>query len=180
MKSHKLLKAVLFFLGIGLFCLVKANVALDQIHAILDHKTKSAEKNTSSISPQVLSTTSKKLSWSDFNRAYSVVAFFSSRCPHCQRFMPILRSWQQDNGTTLLSYSINGEGLPSFPRPLEATDEVKQTFFRSQEIVVPALFVVNNQTMDILPIAVGEMSKEELVQQMNKVKLVLLGGPHEN
>lgn len=105
--------------------------------------------------------------WTIFNEHYALIVFFSSTCPHCQRFTPIVADFTSTHKIKVYPYTIDGNGVSTFPNPLLATDEVKTKFYQSMQVVVPAVFIVNTETMEIIPIDVGEESATEFERDMN-------------
>lgn len=93
---------------------------------------------------------------------YAFVLFFSSTCPHCQRFAPILKRWAAAHHFHVYAFTLDGKGLPSYPQPIPAVPTIRQTFFGPNPIETPSLFLVNVNTNNAMPVSQGEMSEQEL------------------
>lgn len=106
--------------------------------------------------------------WNNFNNQYALVVFFSSTCPHCLRFTPIIADFAAQHNIKTYAYTIDGNGNTAFPNPLTASDEVKAKFYQSMQVVVPAVFIVNTNTMEITPIDVGEESATDFSRDMDQ------------
>lgn len=100
---------------------------------------------------------------------YSIVVFYESTCPHCQRFTPILKAFSDEYGFRVYAFSVDGPGLPAFPKPLAVNTGIVHNFFPTGQVVLPSSFLVNNATLMTYPINTGEMLMPDLVSRMDAI-----------
>lgn len=141
----------------------------DDINQLLDNKL--AVTGQQSFTNDNLQTEKIQESKNDFNainKQYALVLFYRASCPHCQRFVPIVRQFSDTYGFAVYPYSVQGQSLPSFPNSLTVTNEIASTFFNSPNYGVPSLFLINTQTMKAYEIDQGEESFLDLYTQVNQ------------
>ena len=96
---------------------------------------------------------------------HGLLFFFSSDCPVCHRFAPILRSFSHLHGFQVKAVSLDGGSLPDYPHPQInhlAAERLGVT-------AVPALFLVMPSTQQIRPIGYGLMGTSELGRRILSV-----------
>lgn len=98
---------------------------------------------------------------------YALVLFYAARCPHCQRFVPIVKDYARQHQMPVLAYTLDGESLPSFPDSILPTAEEVHRFFPTQSPVVPALFLLEFRHQQLIPVLVGEATKRQLSERLN-------------
>lgn len=91
--------------------------------------------------------------------------FFSSSCPHCQRFSPVLKQVAQHYGFDVVAISMDGGYLPEFPDAV--LDEGQSKVF--QVSVFPSLFLVNPKGEKAHLVTEGAIGEEELAQRLIKI-----------
>lgn len=97
---------------------------------------------------------------------WDIVLFFKSTCPHCNRFDPVIADFARQSGFHIDAFSTDGGSLPDFQNPLPATPTVLDKFFPDHNIIVPAVFLVQKNTMQIIPISEGEISENDLAARL--------------
>ena len=102
-------------------------------------------------------------------RNYTIVVFYESTCPHCQRYTPILKAFADDYGFTVYPFSVDGPTLPAFPKSLPVNPGILHTFFPTGQVVLPTAFLVNKQNLMTYPINVGEMAMPDLISRMDDI-----------
>lgn len=101
-----------------------------------------------------------------FQQNHRFVFFFSSTCPHCHNFAPVLKKWADDNQYAVDAFSFDGKSLPGFSNVLTLDNQLLQAAFQNETIRYPALFVVNTQTANLYPVAIGELNFQALHERM--------------
>ena len=91
--------------------------------------------------------------------------FFSSSCPHCQRFSPVLKHMAQRYGFKVVAISMDGGYLPEFPDAV--LDEGQSKLFKVS--VYPSLFLVDPKDEHASLVTEGAIEEEELVQRLIKI-----------
>lgn len=104
-----------------------------------------------------------------FFKDHVLLFFFSSTCPYCHRFSPILNAFAKKRGIKVIPLSFNGQGLAHFNRFYPVTDEWVKLAFPNGNIRYPALFILNEKNHFLYPVAVGFMSNHELENTMHRL-----------
>ena len=100
---------------------------------------------------------------------YTIVVFYESTCPHCQRFTPILKQFADEYGFTVYAFSVDGPALPAFPKPMAVNQQIVNTFFPTGQVVLPTSFLVNKANLMTYPINTGEMLMPDLLSRMDTI-----------
>jgi conjugal transfer pilus assembly protein TraF len=93
-----------------------------------------------------------------FANSTGLFFFYSSTCPYCRRFSPILKKFAASYGITIIPITLDGISLPEFPQSKQDTGQAAQFHVK----VTPALFAVNPYTKKAFPVAYGLTSETEL------------------
>jgi type-F conjugative transfer system pilin assembly thiol-disulfide isomerase TrbB len=91
--------------------------------------------------------------------------FYSSSCPHCQRFAPTLKRISQQYGFSVVAISVDGGFLSSFPDAV--MDEGQTKIF--QVSVFPSLFLVNPKDQLASLVTEGDIDEGELINRLLKI-----------
>lgn len=118
---------------------------------------KSASLNVSPASPD---------SKNEFFKHHALVFFFSSQCPYCKQFAPVVTTWAATNGASILGLSFDNQPFEELPDFLPATTQWVNAAYNGKPITYPALFVVNKTQHLLYPVAFGAMSKDEFEQRI--------------
>lgn len=102
-----------------------------------------------------------------FFKDHGLMFFFSSQCPHCHSFAPVVRKYADSNQAEVLALSFDNKPLPSFEKFLPATKDFVSIAFGNNPINYPALFVINPKTRAIYPVSSGSFSEAELQNMMD-------------
>ena len=146
-----------------------ANVALDQLNQQLAVKAQ-VQTKAAPTSPLL-----KELSAS-----YYFAFIYRSSCPHCHQFAPVLHDFAQTFHVGIDAYSIDGGKLDGIQgKPL--TPDLFQTFYVSggYKPMVPALFLVNRDTLQAYAVLFGEASPYQLARRINELLQHIQGRFHE-
>ena len=107
------------------------------------------------------------------NKDWAVVVFFSSTCPHCKVFVPVVAQFIKDYGFQSQDYTLDGKPLEDFQHPIMASPKLIEAFFGDESIHYPAVFIVNVNTLDGIPISIGELTYDELLVRFQQVAQLL-------
>lgn len=89
---------------------------------------------------------------------YGLFFFFKGQCPYCHEFAPIVKRFSEKYGWSVLAISMDGGTLKEFPKAKR--DNGAATRLQLQH--VPALMAIHPKTGQIIPLAYGMVSEEEI------------------
>lgn len=92
------------------------------------------------------------------SKSYGLFFFFKNDCPYCEAFAPIVKKFSEKYQWEVLAISEFGETNPHFARNVK-DNGLAETWGVN---VYPSLFAVNPKTGDVIPIADGMISIEEM------------------
>lgn len=95
---------------------------------------------------------------------YGLVFFFRGSCPYCHQFAPVLKNFVRRYGFSVIDVSLDGGTLPEFPNPRR--NFLAASAMQAEEKGVPAVYVINPRTKQIVPAAFGSMGFTELAQRI--------------
>ena len=93
---------------------------------------------------------------------HGLVFVFRGDCPHCHRFAPILKRFEQEFGFTVLAISMDGRAIPEYPNARPDNGMAA----RLNATAVPALYLTAPATRHIVPVGFGVMSMTDLVERI--------------
>jgi conjugal transfer pilus assembly protein TraF len=93
---------------------------------------------------------------------HGLIFVFRGDCPHCHRFAPILKRFEQEFGFTVLAISMDGRTIPEYPNA-KADNGMAA---RLNATAVPALYLTAPATREIRPVGFGVMSMTDLVERI--------------
>ena len=93
---------------------------------------------------------------------HGLIFVFRGDCPHCHRFAPILKRFEEAFGFTVLAISLDGRALPEYPNARPDNGMAA----RLNATAVPALYLTAPATREIIPVGFGVMSMSELVERL--------------
>ena len=91
--------------------------------------------------------------------------FFRSDCPYCHEFAPILANFSKETGIRVFPITLDGKGLPEFPKPY-VNNGIAATLGVTSW---PALFLVEPAKGVITPVSYGVMSSIELADRLEEI-----------
>ena len=90
--------------------------------------------------------------------SYGLFFFFRGDCLYCEAFAPIVQQFSSLSGWEVLAISTDGHQIPGF-----AQSTIDNGLVDKWKIsVLPALFAVNPHTQEVLPLAQGLSSLDEI------------------
>ena len=97
--------------------------------------------------------------------SYGFFYFYSSGCPHCQHFAPVLKNYSETKGLSVLAISMDGGYLNEFPNA--RVDQGQSKIFSVK--ILPALFLVNPKENKAILVSEGAIDLDELSRRVKKV-----------
>jgi len=107
------------------------------------------------------------------NDRYGVFFLFSSTCPHCHRYSPILKSFQEKYGITIMPVSMDGGGLPEWGNFMVNTGQIARMGIT--ETAVPQTLLFDKETRQVLTVGTGVMSHSELEERIYAITKLEVG-----
>lgn len=95
-------------------------------------------------------------------KEWGLFFIFRSDCPYCHRLAPTLKLLSDQYGITVFPVSLDGGGLPEYPRP--ARDNGMAGALGVS--VVPLVVLGNVKDRRLLPIGSGVLSAQEIVERI--------------
>lgn len=95
---------------------------------------------------------------SSLKNNYGLFFFFSSQCAYCHQFAPIVKRFSEQYGWEVIVISADGGQLAEFNNVLPDNGLIA----RWKVDVFPALFAINPITEDIVPVAFGLTTIDEM------------------
>ena len=139
-----------------------ANVASRQIEQAMfkggDHLSVASLQTVKKATPDI----------KNLQQNFTLVLFFRSTCPHCHRFVPILKDFVHYYHVRLIAYSTDGKDIDGLHAKAMTGREYKDYFVQGGfRAVVPALFLQNLHTGQTYAVLFGEATPGQLASRMN-------------
>jgi conjugal transfer pilus assembly protein TraF len=96
------------------------------------------------------------------SKSYGLFFFFKNDCRYCEAFAPIVRKFSEKYKWEVLAISEFGETNPHFSRNVK-DNGLAETWGVS---LYPSVFAVNPKTGDVIPLANGMISIEEMEERI--------------
>lgn len=94
----------------------------------------------------------------DLSNEYGLFFIFDSHCSYCREFSPIVKLFSKTYNWEVIPITADGGNLSEFPRPLDDNGIIEKWKIKA----FPALFAVNPNTEEVIPIAYGMTSLDEI------------------
>lgn len=168
-------KMVLLILTSGACCL---HAATRDVRRVLEAgNTESAQRSALPLSPDVIRYRDENegpprddLHSQPLQRDYQIVLFMQGRCHFCQQFDPQLAQLSLQTGLKVFPYTLDGLGDASFHRAIPAPQTVIEAFYGiGQPVVTPATFLVNVNTLQAWPLALGIADMPAVKQRITQI-----------
>jgi conjugal transfer pilus assembly protein TraF len=109
----------------------------------------------------------------NINDRYGIFFLFSSTCPHCHRYSPILKSFQEKYGITIMPVSMDGGALPEWNNIMVNRGQVERMEIEINS--VPATILFDKETRQVLPVGFGVLSHSELEERIYAITKLGVG-----
>ncbi len=93
---------------------------------------------------------------------YGLFFFFRKECAYCHAFAPVVKSFAQAYGWSVLPISLDGGTLPEFPKAKRDNGIAEKL----QITHVPALIALHPKSGKLIPLAYGMTSMSEIEQRV--------------
>lgn len=100
-----------------------------------------------------------------FAKDYGLWLFYRSDCPYCHKFAPIVKRFAESIGIHITAISMDGISIPDFPDSKVDQGQAEKSGVQ----VVPALFAVNPNKEEIIPVAHGLLTELELLERISAI-----------
>ncbi len=107
------------------------------------------------------------------NERYGIFFIFQGSCPYCHKYAPILKSFQEKYGITIMAVSMDGGGLPSWDKFLINKGQVEKMGLTTQ--AVPATILFDKETRKFIPVGFGVLSHSELEERIYAITKLEVG-----
>lgn len=105
-----------------------------------------------------------------FFNDHALVFFFSSQCPYCQQFAPIVKQYSISHGASILALSFDNQPVAPFADFMPVTTEWINEAYAGKPITYPALFIANLRAQLLYPVAFGAMESQALEERLADIK----------
>ena len=107
------------------------------------------------------------------NERYGVFFLFRSDCTYCHKYSPILKSFQQKYGITIMPVSMDGGELPEWNNSLINRGQVEKMGIQVEAF--PATILFDKGTRKFIPIGFGVLSHSELEERIYAITELEVG-----
>lgn len=102
---------------------------------------------------------------SQLAKTHGLFFFFKASCPYCHRYAPIVKAFAERYGFSVIPITLDEGTLPEFPDAKLNNGAAMQFEIN----IVPALFMVDPQTAQIIPLSYGLISEEDLANRVYSI-----------
>lgn len=99
------------------------------------------------------------------SQTYGLFFFFSSDCPYCHQFAPIVKRFADNYDWKVIAISVDGGKLKEFPDAQSDNGWFEVWGLKA----LPALFAINPSTKSAIPIAYGLTSMDEMENRIMRL-----------
>jgi len=107
------------------------------------------------------------------NDRYGIFFLFRGDCPHCHRYSPILKSFRNKYGITILPVSMDGGVLPEWEKAMIDHGQIDRMGIETKS--VPATILFDKETKQTTPIGFGVLSHSELEERIYAITKLEVG-----
>jgi len=100
----------------------------------------------------------------NINERYGVFFLFRSDCPHCHRYSPILKDFQEKYEINIMAVSMDGGALSEWPKFMINNGQIAKMGIEVQ--AVPATLLFDKVTRRVIPIGFGVLSHSDLEERI--------------
>jgi conjugal transfer pilus assembly protein TraF len=100
----------------------------------------------------------------NINDRYGIFFLFRGDCPHCHRYSPILKSFQQKYGINIMAVSMDGGSLPEWDKFMVNTGQIAKMGIEVAQ--VPTTLLFDKNTRKVIMIGSGVLSHSDLEERI--------------
>lgn len=97
--------------------------------------------------------------------------FFRRDCAYCHAFSPMLKQFEQRYGFTVFPISLDGGGIPLYPRPMRDNGMVASVMAKLKipegQFQTPFTVLAEPSTGTLLPVGFGPMTSDDMVERIS-------------
>lgn len=114
-------------------------------------------------------------------KSYGLFFIFKNDCPYCHQFAPVIKEFVREFefDIKVISKEVLPPGesmMKEFPQAAPDNGTIAKI---NPEGIYPALFLINPQTRDVIPVAKGLINKEQLKENFRVIIQYLKNQPEE-
>lgn len=111
----------------------------------------------------------------NLSETHAILFFARSDCPYCHDQAPVLKSFAEVSGMQILTISMDGKPIPMFPdaKPDNGISVLASAGNGIQ--VVPALYLIDRKTQQMIPLGSGVVARDELVERIRVLTTTVPG-----
>lgn len=99
----------------------------------------------------------------NLSQSYGLFFFFSSDCPYCHQFAPIVKRFADTYGWEVIAISVDADASGSGSLAEFPNAQANNGLFEAWNVkVLPSLFAVNPKNQEVIPIAYGLTALDEM------------------
>jgi conjugal transfer pilus assembly protein TraF len=98
------------------------------------------------------------------NDRYGIFFLFRGDCPHCHRYSPILKDFQQKYGINIMAVSMDGGSLPEWDKFMVNHGQIARMGIDVQQ--VPTTLLFDKTTRKVIMIGSGVLSHSDLEERI--------------
>jgi conjugal transfer pilus assembly protein TraF len=103
-------------------------------------------------------------------QTHGLYFFFRGDCAYCHAFAPMLKQFETKYGFTVFPISLDGAGMPLYPRPMRDNGISAQVMQALQmpegAMQVPFTVLAQPSTREVLPVGFGPMTAADIVERI--------------
>jgi conjugal transfer pilus assembly protein TraF len=98
------------------------------------------------------------------NDRYGIFFIFKGSCPYCHKYSPVLKSFQNKYGITIMAISLDGGALPEWKNFAVDNGQIERMGMEIKS--VPATILFDKETRELIPVGFGMLSHTELEERI--------------
>ena len=103
-------------------------------------------------------------------KTHGLYFFFRKDCAYCHAFSPMLKQFERKYGFTVFPISLDGGGLPLYPRPMRDNGMVAAVMAKlgipEGQFQTPFTVLAEPATQTMLPVGFGPMTADDMVERI--------------